>query len=714
MSAVKKEKETKIKKTTKKTVAKKTTAKKTIAKKPAVKKAPAKTTAKKSAPKKTAVKKAPTKKPAVKKVKAEIEKVEKIVKKPTITIDEAHVKNLEERLKQMEDSSQDTRKEVVVEEAKPEIPKEKIVKIADKPTVKELAEKLGVKPNDFMKKLIGMGIFATINQKLENDIVELVVEDAGYKLEKASEFEETELLGGIAGDISKMDTKKDIKHRPPVVTIMGHVDHGKTSLLDKIRSSKVAEGEAGAITQHIGAYKVQTDRGEIVFLDTPGHEAFTAMRARGAQVTDIVVLVVSAVDSIMPQTIEAIDHAKAAGAPIIVAVNKMDLPTANAEKVKQDLAQRGLAPEEWQGTTIFVEVSAKTGKNIDQLLEMIAMQAEIMELKADYGAQPIGVILESKLDKKRGIISTVLVKKGIMKIGQPFVVGTASGKIRALVNEHGKRMDSISPSNPAEVLGVNGIPPHVGDLFYVVESEKKSKHIADKRRHAAREDSLAHKKHVSLMDLQDGGLHKIKNLQIVLKGDVQGSLEAIKDTILKIPSEEVKIKIIHSGTGNINESDILLAKASDAIVIGFHVKAEDKATKEAEKEGIEIRYYNIIFELVEDIRAAMEGLLEPEVVEISTGKATIKQVFRLSSGIIAGSLVNEGKMTRGSKCKVHRGDEVVFTGRVGGLKRFKEDVKEVDKNIECGILVDGYKQIKDGDVVECYKEEQRTRRIEKS
>lgn len=710
MSPAKKEKTTKTKKTTtkkpavKKAVAKKTTAKKSVAKKTAVKKtAVKKTTAKKPAVKKTAPKKV-----------EKIEKVQKVVKKPAVTIDEAHVKNLEERLKQMEDSSQESVKDFApIEEKAPEVPKEKIVKIADKPTVKELAEKLDIPVNDFMKKLIGMGVFATINQKLEDDIVELIVEDAGYKLERASEFEESEVLGGIAGDIDQASHTEDIKPRPPVVTIMGHVDHGKTSLLDKIRSSKVAEGEHGAITQHIGAYKVNTDRGEIVFLDTPGHEAFTAMRARGAQVTDIVVLVVSAVDSIMPQTIEAIDHAKAAGAPIIVAVNKMDLPTANAEKVKQDLAQRGLAPEEWQGTTIFVEVSAKTGENIDKLLEMISIQAEVMELKADYGIQPIGVILESKLDKKKGIISTVLVKKGLMKIGQPFVVGTSSGKIRAMVNEYGERLNSISPSNPAEVLGVNGEPPHVGDIFYIVASEKKAKHIAEKRRLAARAESLAHKKHVSLMDLNAGG-GKIKTLQIVLKGDVQGSLEAIKDTILKIPSEEVKIKIIHSGTGNINESDILLAKASDAIVIGFHVKSEDKATKEAEKEGIEIRFYNIIFELVEDIRAAMEGLLEPEIVEVSTGKATIKQVFRLSSGIIAGSLVNEGKITRGSKCKVHRDGEIVFNGRVSGLKRFKDDVKEVDKNIECGILVDGFKQIKDGDIVECYKEEQHTRRIEKA
>ena len=476
--------------------------------------------------------------------------------------------------------------------AQPQKTDEKIIKILGQPTIKELAEKMDIKINDFIKKLMGMGIFATINQRLEQDMIELVVAECGFKAEIIHEFAEDK----IAAEDSEQEDPAHLKPRAPVVTIMGHVDHGKTSLLDAIRHSNVVAGEFGAITQHIGAYRVKTPRGYISFLDTPGHEAFTAMRARGAQATDIVVLVVSATDGIMPQTIEAINHAQSAGAPIIVAINKIDLPGANPDKVKQELANRGLIPEEWQGNTIYVEISAKKRINIDKLLEMISLQAEMMELKANPDRRGVGVILESKRDNKRGVVATVLVQKGTMRVGDPFIVGTNYGKIRALIDEHGKRLPCAGPSVPAEVLGINGEPPAVGDTLFVTESEKEAKHIAEKRKLAHKEEKLAHQKHVSLTSLKsdiDG--KKVKELAIILKADVHGSIEAIKDAILRTPTEEVQVKIIHSGAGNVNESDILLAKASNAVIIAFNVDSDTKAAEEAEKEGIESRKYNIIF-----------------------------------------------------------------------------------------------------------------------
>ncbi len=586
----------------------------------------------------------------------------------------------------------------------------KTVRLIGTETVKDLAEKMNFKINDFIKKLMMLGVFATINQRLEKDMMELICSECGFTVEEAP----AELDEQTIHIMQAQDDPASLKPRSPVITIMGHVDHGKTSLLDAIRSSNVVAGEAGAITQHIGAYRVRTPRGELTFLDTPGHEAFTAMRARGAQATDIVVLVVSATDGIMPQTIEAMEHAKAAGAPIIVAVNKIDLPGANVDRVKQDLAARGLVPEEWQGSTIYVEISAKKKINIDKLLEMIALQAEMMELKANPDRLGVGVILEAKRDNKRGVVATVLVQKGTMKVGDPFIVGTSYGRIRALIDENGQRYQKIGPSVPAEILGINGEPPQVGDTLYIMESEKEARYAAEKRKLALKEDVNARRtKQVSLMNLRkdENGENTVKRLPIVLKADVQGSIEAIKDALLRIPSDEVELDIILSAPGNINESDILLAKASNAVVIGFHVDVEHKAQAEAEREGIEIRLYTIIFELLEDIKAAMEGLLEPDVVEVSLGKATIKKVMRLSSGIISGSLVESGKMVRGAEVKVLRGTEVVGTGKIGGLKRFKDDVKEVEKGFECGILVEGFKGVQEGDVIECIKHENVTRRI---
>ena len=587
---------------------------------------------------------------------------------------------------------------------------DKTIRIVGQPTVKELAEKMNIKTNDFIKKLMTMGIFATINQRLETDMIELIVDECGFKAELAEEDLTQEAVAAMETE----DNPADLKPRSPVITIMGHVDHGKTSLLDAIRKSNVVDQEAGAITQHIGAYRVKTPRGVLTFLDTPGHEAFTAMRARGAQATDIVVLVVSATDGIMPQTIEAMEHAKAAKAPIIVAVNKIDLPGANPDRVKHDLAARGLVPEEWQGSTIFVEISAKKHINIDKLLEMIALQAEIMELKANPDRPGVGVILESKRDNKRGVVATVLVQKGTMKVGDPFIVGTNYGRIRALIDENSQRYQKIGPSVPAEILGINGEPPQVGDTLYIMPSEKEARYTAEKRKLAQKENAQAHRKQASLMNLakndEEGG-NTVKKLSLILKADVQGSIEAIKDALLRIPSDEVEVDIVLSAPGNINESDILLAKASNAVVIGFHVDVEHKAQAEAEHEGIEIRLYTIIFELLEDIKAAMEGLLEPDVVETIVGTATIKKVMKLSSGLISGSLVETGTIYRGYEVRVKRNGEEVGHGKVGGLKRFKDDVKEVEKGYECGILIEGFKGVAEGDTIECFKKENVTRRI---
>ena len=709
----KEEKKTKTitkKTTTKKPAAKKTTAKKTTAKKPATKK----TTGKKTVVKADVEEiKQETLKNDVKEIKTEIKTEIKHEVKPEIQAPKPEVK-VEQKtqpkpvITEQKPQEKHTHKPQAQTPVKEEAPKEKVIKILGQPTIKELAEKMDYKINDFIKKLMGMGIFATINQKLEPDMMELVLAECGFKAEITQEFAADEMAS------QEEDNPADLAPRAPVVTIMGHVDHGKTSLLDAIRHSNVVAGEFGAITQHIGAYRVKTSRGYISFLDTPGHEAFTAMRARGAQATDIVILVVSATDGIMPQTIEAINHAQSAKAPIIVAVNKIDLPGANPDRVKQDLAGRGLVPEEWQGNTIFVEISAKKRINIEKLLEMVSIQAEMMELKANPNRKAVGVILESKRDNKRGVVATVLVQKGTLKVGDPFIVGTTYGRVRALIDEHGHRMQSAGPSVPAEVLGINGEPPVVGETLYVAESDKEAKHISEKRKLAHKAENIEHQKHVSLTNLKqsvDG--KKIKELAIILKADVQGSIEAIKDAILGLTNDEVQVKIIHSAAGDVNESDLLLAKASDAVIIAFNVNTIPAVADEAEREGIEIRNYNIIFELLEDLKAAMEGLLEPEIVEEVVGRATVRQVFDLSSGFIAGSYVEEGKITRNFDAKIMRGGEQIHKGKIGGLKRFKDDVREVEKGYECGILIEGFRGTKAGDTVLCLQKKTITRRITK-
>lgn len=722
----KEEKKTSAVAKTKKATTKKTAAKKPAAKKPAAKKAVKKTASKttKSSKKNVKeenlqeVKEVAKEMPKKQEVKPEQPKVEPVKpnKQEEVKVQPKPVNNVQQNRQDIPVKKEEKKPEVkqehqheVKQEAKPvesDAPQQKVIKILGQPTIKELAEKMDIKINDFIKKLMGMGIFATINQRLETDMIELVAAECGFKTEMISEFAHEELVS----QVQEEDDPKDLQPRAPVVTIMGHVDHGKTSLLDAIRHSNVVAGEFGAITQHIGAYRVKTPKGYISFLDTPGHEAFTAMRARGAQATDIVVLVVSATDGIMPQTIEAINHAKSAGAPIIVAVNKIDLPGANPDKIKQDLAGRGLVPEEWQGDTIFVEISAKKRINIDKLLEMIALQAEMMELKANPNRSGVGVILESKRDNKRGVVATVLVQKGTIHVGDPFIVGTTYGKIRALIDEHGKRLPSIGPSVPAEILGINGEPPSVGDTLVIAQSEKEAKHIAEKRKLAHKEERIAHQKHVSLTNIKSD---KVKELAIILKADVQGSIEAIKDAILRTPTEEVEVKIIHSAAGNVNESDLLLAKASNAVIIAFNVDTDESTQEEAQREGIEIRTYNIIFELLEDLRAAMEGLLEPDIVEENVGKATVRQVFDLSSGFVAGCYVDEGKLVRNYEVRILRAGQILYKGKISGLKRFKDDVKEVEKGYECGVLVEGFKKTQPGDQVECFQKKAITRRIAK-
>jgi translation initiation factor IF-2 len=593
--------------------------------------------------------------------------------------------------------------------AKPALKK---IQVSSMITVRELSEKMEIKTNDVIKKLMSLGIFATINQRLETEAAQVVASDFGFELEVVAMYKEEELA------VKKIDNEDPAKLKPrsPVITIMGHVDHGKTSLLDAIRKSHVAEGESGGITQHIGAYKVKVDKGEVVFLDTPGHEAFTAMRARGAKVTDIVILVVSATDGIMPQTLEAIDHAKAAGVPIVVAVNKIDLPGANPQKIRQDLSQHGLQPEEWGGKTIFVDVSAKKQLNLDKLLESLVLQAEILELKANPDRLAYGTVLEAKMDPKRGSVATVLVQAGTLKSGEAFVAGLSYGKIKALVDDMGRKIEVAGPSTPVEILGLTG-NPQAGDAFTVVESEKAARDIAEKRRLIHREQMLAHQKHMTLVGLRsalDSGVSKAKDLNIVLKADTQGSLQALRDSLENLATTECRVRVIHGAIGNASESDVLLASASDAVVLMFHSDADARAKEIAEHDGVEIRSYEIIYDLIEDVKAALEGLLAPEVVDVIVGKGEVKATFAVKGGNIAGTAVRDGKVTRGGFMRVMRDGAKVHEGKVATLKHFKDDVKEMEKGQECGIGIDGFGGFKVGDLLEFFVKETRTRRLSSS
>ena len=581
--------------------------------------------------------------------------------------------------------------------------KRELIRVPESVTVSELAEKMRRKSGEVIKALLELGVMATVNELLDPTAAKLVADKFNVDLEIRS-------VEGEVVDEEDLDPAQ-LKLRPPVVTVMGHVDHGKTSLLDAIRKSKVAEKEFGGITQHIGAYQVETRHGKVSFLDTPGHEAFTAMRARGAQATDIVILVVAADDGVMPQTIEAINHARAANVPILVVVNKIDKPEADPERVKRELANHGLIPEEWGGQTIYVATSAKKGTGIDQLLEMTALQSEILELKANPNRAARGVIIESRLDRGRGPVATVLIQNGTLKEGDAVVVGAHSGRIRALIDPSGKKVKSAGPSDPVEIQGLGGVPA-AGDVLVAVSDERKARQVATMRQDR---DKLKGKTatRITLEGLQkqiQSG--EVKELRLILKADVQGSVEALAEALERLSTEEVKLKVIHSSVGAINESDVMLASASNAIVIGFNVKPEAKAATQAQANGVDIRSYNVIYDAINDLRAALAGMLAPEIRETTLGRAQVRQIFVISKlGPVCGSYVTEGKIVRNAKVRVRRGDEVVGEGTVGSLKRFKDDVREVLAGLECGIGVDGVSGIQLGDILEAYTVEEVARTL---
>jgi translation initiation factor IF-2 len=560
----------------------------------------------------------------------------------------------------------------------------------------DLSRAMGVKATDVIRKLMSLGVMAGINQSVDFETSSLVADEFGYELE-LDRFEMEDILP------EHEDKPEDLKARPPVVTIMGHVDHGKTSLLDYIRKSNIIAAESGGITQHIGAYYVEKEGGDIVFLDTPGHEAFTAMRARGAKVTDLIVLVVAADDGVMPQTREAINHARAASIPIIVAVNKIDKPEANIDKVRRELADVQLVPEDWGGDTIFASISAKTGEGVDELLDLILLQAEMLELKANPVRLAKGTIIEARLDKNRGPVATVLIKTGTLKQGDHFVCGEHYGRVRAMLNHLGQRMAAAGPSMPVEVYGISGVPM-AGDEFFVVPEERTAKEIIE-RQEAQKEKETTRRTIVSLDDLferiQEG---RIKELNIILKADVQGSLEALSDSLLKLGTAEVKLKIIHSSTGAITETDVMLASASGAIIIGFNVRPITRALEIAEKEKVDIRFYDVIYNAIQDVRLAMAGLLEPVYKENVIGRVDIKEVFRIPKvGSVAGCYVTDGHVERNANIRLLRDHVVIFDGKIGSLKRFKEDVKEVQTGYECGIGLENFQDLKPGDVFEVYQ-----------
>ncbi|MFA6357587.1 MAG: translation initiation factor IF-2 [Candidatus Omnitrophota bacterium] len=574
-------------------------------------------------------------------------------------------------------------------------------------TVKDLAIKLQEKSSVLIKNLMGMGVMLGINQILDEAALNKVCLKYNLRVKKAPGVEEIALE-----EHKKIDTFEKLKNRSPIVTFMGHVDHGKTSLLDAIRKTKVTEGEHGGITQHIGAYRVSFAQGEITFLDTPGHEAFTAMRARGARITDIVVLVVAADDGIMPQTQEAIDHARAAGVTIIVAINKIDKTGVNIDTVKKQLSQAGLAAEDWGGKTITVPVSAKTGQGIDVLLEMILLQAEMLELKANPDRLARGVVIESRMAKGRGPVSTLLVQNGTLTLNQNIIVGNLYGKIRAMFNDLGQGVTSVGPATPVEVLGINGIS-NVGEQFFVIEDEKQAKNLIQARVEKDKQQQIKEVKRVSLEELHAQiAAGEIKELKLIIKADVQGSLEAIKDTIDKLNVSEIKVNIIHMGAGNINTSDAVLAMASDALILGFNVLVDEPAKELVSKEGIDVKTYSIIYELANDIKAAVEGMLEPELKKIFLGKAEVRKMFKLSrSGLIAGCIITKGKIHRNCMVIVMRNGAKAFEGKLSSLKRFKDDVREVGEGFECGIAIGGFDQLMEGDTIEAYDVQKIARKL---
>jgi translation initiation factor IF-2 len=565
-------------------------------------------------------------------------------------------------------------------------------------TVAELGKKLYREPSEIIKKLFLLGVVATINQELDKDAIELIAGEYGVEVEEEIQIDTTDLEVYFTED-----EQEELVERPSVVTIMGHVDHGKTTTLDSIRNTKVTAGEAGGITQHIGAYQVKVNDKKITFLDTPGHAAFTTMRARGAQITDITILVVAADDGVMPQTIEAINHAKAANVPIIVAVNKMDKPSANPDRVMQELTEYGLIPEDWGGDTIFVPISALTGEGIDQLLEMILLVSEVEELKANPKRKAAGTVIEAQLDKGRGSVATLLVQNGTLRVGDPIVVGNTFGRVRAMVNDVGRRVKEAGPSTPVEITGLNDVP-QAGDRFVVFEDEKTARQIGEARSQQAVQAQRNETARVSLDTLfEQMKQGEMKDLNVIIKADVQGSVEALAASLRKLDVEGVNVRIIHTAVGAINESDISLAAASNAIVIGFNVRPDVNAKRAAEAEKVEIRLHRIIYKVIEEIEAAMKGMLDPEFEEKIIGQAEIRQTFKVSKvGTIAGGYVTDGKITRDSGIRLIRDGVVIFEGEIDTLKRFKDDVKEVSQGYECGFTIKNYNDLKEGDVIEAF------------
>ena len=636
-------------------------------------------------------------------IKEEIEKViakiEGKEKPATLSADEVGAKIAEKTTKPTEKEKEEEEKPL--EKPVVEKPKE-VIKIEETITVGELAQKMKTKVNELIKKLMSIGVMATINQSLDVTTANKVAFEYGFVIETLPVAKKKVIP-------KEMEKGKRLVPRPPVVTIMGHVDHGKTLLLDAIRESNIIAQESGGITQHIGAYEVDLKKGKVVFLDTPGHEAFTAMRARGAQVTDIVVLVVAADDGIMPQTIEAIDHARAAKVPIVVAINKCDLPHADPEKVKRQLREYDLTSEEWGGKTIVVKVSAKEKKGIDELLEMLLLEAEMLELKADPTLPAKGTVIEARLDKGKGPVATVLVQSGTLRAGNILVAGDYSGKVRTLIDDLGKEVKETGPSIPVEVSGLSDVP-QAGNTFEVVKDETEAREIAGKRQEKAKALELAKPAHISLDSLysqiEEG---RLKELSLIIKGDVQGSIEALSDSLESLSSEEVRVNVIHKGVGAINESDVILASASDAVIIGFHVKVESNAQALASGENVDIRIYDVIYEAIEDVKKAMKGMLAPKLKEVILGRAEVRQIIKIPKGMIAGSYVKEGSIIRNAKVRLVRGGKAIYEGSINSLKRFKEDVKEVKEGFECGIGLGDFDDLKEGDIIEAYKMEEVSR-----
>jgi translation initiation factor IF-2 len=579
----------------------------------------------------------------------------------------------------------------------------RMIEVAQSISVRELAEAMQTNTADVQKRLVEMGVLASVNQQIGADVAGKVAERFGYRVRHGKKERREAPHAAVPPKPKPKHAGKTIA-KPPVVTILGHVDHGKTTLLDTIRKTNVTAGEFGGITQHIGAYQVDTGGRKITFLDTPGHEAFTAMRARGASVTDIAVLVVAADDGVMPQTVEAIDHARAAGVPIIVAINKTDKRNADIERTKQQLSEHGLVTEEWGGDTIMAEISAKQGTNIEELLEMILLVADMQELSAPASAKEVeGTILEAKIDRGKGPVATVLVQRGTLKVGTAIVAGAVYGKVKAMLDENGERVFKASPATPVEILGLSK-PPLAGDTLVSVKDEKEARQIAEERTRKARDERMAAETRLTLEDLYRRVTEgEIKELNLILKADVQGSEEAVRQSLDRIEHAEVRVKIIHSAVGSVTESDILLAAASNAIVIGFNVKVELRAADMAEAEHVEVRTYNVIYELLNDIRAAMGGLLEPVYEEVPLGTVEVRATFRVPKiGIVAGCYVTEGRVTRAAELRVHRNDEIIHEGKVDSLKHIKEDVREMAAGFECGISVDGFTDFQVGDIIEVF------------